>query len=287
MKRILTYILLSTVLQLCSCDRVRFEETEPVLVVEGWIDAGGFPKVMLTQSIPVSDKAHSLDDLGEYIIRWAKVTVSDGERSVILTGKYAPSYFPPYIYTTGDMRGEAGKSYTLTVQYGDFYATAETTIPSKVRVQGFDTGYNDGDYGITALVDDNPDEKNYYKFFVRVLERDSMFLSSNFAVIDDKDYRFPCKIPVEIGNSIVYDSENLHILTEKDKLLVKFAQVDSVAYSFWDKYKNLVELGQNVIFKYSTSLPTNITGGVGYWFGYGATEYMFEPYNHDNPIVVK
>ena len=272
---------------LFSCSQDEYDSAEPMLVVEGWIDAGGFPKVILTQTIPVSDKEHKLDDLGEYVIKWAKVTIFDGERSVVLTGKPSPDYFPPYIYTTGEMRGEAGKTYYLTVQYEDFYATAETTIPAKVKVEGFEAGYENDVYRIKALIDDNPLEKNWYKFFIKVFERDSMYLSSNFAVIDDKDYLFPCNIPVEFGKSPIYDSDRSYVLTEKDRVLIKFAQIDSVAYSFWDNYKNLVELGQNAFFRYSSSLPTNITGGVGYWFGYGASEYLFEPYNHANPVCIK
>ncbi|MBO7301951.1 MAG: DUF4249 domain-containing protein [Bacteroidaceae bacterium] len=270
-----------------SCTEDRFIETESMLVVEGWIDAGGFPKVILSQTISASDDEHSLDDLGEYIIKWAKVTVSDGERSVVLTGKYTPYYFPPYIYTTGEMRGEVGKTYYLTVQYEDFYATAQTTIPPKVEVNKFIKEGNDGKYCISALIDDNPDEKNYYKFFIRVLGRDSMYLSSNYAILSDKDYQFPCKIPVDIGKSPIYDNMHSYILTEKDSFLVKYAQIDSVAYNFWDNYKNIVELGQNPFFRYSNSLTSNITGALGYWFGYGATEYLFEPNKHDNPIRLK
>lgn len=270
-----------------SCAEDNFEGAEPVLVVEGWIDAGGYPKVSLTQNMPVSDKPQYFDDLGEYVIRWAKVTVSDGERTVVLTGKHSPGNFPPYIYTTGEMRGEAGKTYYLTVQYGSFYATAQTTIPPKVAVKRFDSGTENGVYGIKALVDDNPAEKNYYKFFIKVMGRDSIYLSSNFAVIDDKNYTFPCKIPVTLGKSRIFDNYNSYILTPKDCVMVKFAQVDSAAYTFWDKYKNIVELGQNPFFRYSSTLPTNITGGIGYWFGYGASEYLFEPYNHENPVTLK
>lgn len=285
MRSLLIYIL--TLLTVLSCTEDNYEDVEPVLVVEGWIDAGGFPKVSLTRNLPLSDKSHDIDNLGEYVIRWAKVTVSDGERSVVLTGKYTPGNFPPYIYTTGEMRGEEGKTYYLTVEYESFYATAQTTIPQKVAVKGFESGTEDGVYGIKALVDDNPDEKNYYKFFIKVLERDSMYLSSNFAVIDDKDYTFPCTIPVTIGRSRIFDTYDSHIMTEKDCVMVKFAQIDSFAYSFWDKYKNIVELGQNPFFRYSSTLPTNITGGIGYWFGYGASEYLFEPYNHANPVTLK
>ena len=87
-------------------------EGEERLVVEGWIDAGGFPIVMVTTSVPTSTEYQNIDDQKNHLARHAKITVSDGENSVILTGMDNKKYFPPYIYTTADMRGVAGKSYT-------------------------------------------------------------------------------------------------------------------------------------------------------------------------------
>lgn len=268
---------------LASCTEDKFIEAEEQIIVEGWIDAGKFPIVTLSKSIPVSDKAVSLDELSDYIIKWAKVTVSDGEKSVILTGKHSPKYFPPYIYTTSELRGVEGKTYYLTVEYKDFYATAQTTIPKRVGIEKIITDSDNGKYNLKAIMNDDPTEKNYYKFFMRVIGRDSMYLSSNFAVIDDKNYIFPCKIPLDIGASHIYDNMKRHVISEKDTLLIKVASIESVAYNFWDKYKDIIELGQNPFFRHSSSLPTNITGGLGYWFGYGATEYLCEPYNHENP----
>ena len=61
---------------------------QPALVVEGWIEDGGFPVVILSQTIPVSKGSQNMNDLIDYVIRWAKVTVSDGTDSVALIGKY-------------------------------------------------------------------------------------------------------------------------------------------------------------------------------------------------------
>ena len=104
-------------------------------------------------------------------------------------------------------------------------------------------------------------------------------------IIDDKDYTFPCSIPLEIGNSVLYDDNNQsYTVSEKDALLIKVAQIDSAAYNLWDDYKNITELGQNRFFSYSKSIRSNIIGGLGYWVGYGATEYLCKPYEHENPI---
>lgn len=258
------------------------------MVVEGWIDADGYPIVMLSQIIPASENEIKYDDLQDYIITGGKVTISDGENTVVLTGKKNMNYFPPYIYTTSKMRGEVGKTYYLTAQYKDYYATAEATIPAKAKVEKLYADNENGTYSIKAVINDNPDEKNYYKFFVEVIGRDNSYLSSNFAIIDDKDYTFPCTIPINIGHSSLYNKElQLYKISEQDRIMIKVAQIDKNAYDFWDGYKNIMELGQNLFFRYSNNVRSNISGGLGYWAGYGATEYLLNPYMHDKAIELK
>jgi hypothetical protein len=56
---------------------------------------------------------------------------------------------------------------------------------------------------------------------------------------------------------------------------VKFAQVDETSYRFWDAYTKSQSLNTNMFLATTTSLPSNITGGKGYWCGYGAvTQYL-------------
>ena len=285
-KIIYPLIIISLSLLLYSCTENKFVEAEPQIVVEGWIDAGGNPIVMLSQILPVSEQDITDEEIRDCIITWGKVTVSDGENEVVLTGKKSNNYFPPYIYTTSKMRGEEGKTYYLTVEYKNFYATAQTTIPPKAKIEKIVAEYKNEKYGINAIINDNPEEKNYYKFFVRVIGRDACYLSSNFAIIDDKYHTFPCSVPIDVGKSIFYNNEDLksYEISEKDKIMIKVAQIDSVIYNFWDDYKNIRELGINSFFRYSNCIRSNISGGLGYWAGYGATEYMLEPNKHNNPI---
>lgn len=288
MKYKITFLLIVTLLLFNSCTEERFIEAEPQIVVEGWIDAGGFPVVMLSQILPASQQEITEEDIKECIITMGKVTISDGKKEVVLTGKKSDNYFPPYIYTTSSMRGEEGKTYYLTAEYKKFYATAQTTIPPKGKIEKIVTGYQNEKYSINAVINDNPEEKNYYKFFVRVMGRDNSYLSSNFAVIDDENYTFPCSVPLNVGNSFLYANESKsYTISPTDRLLIKVAQVDRDTYNFWDDYKNILELGQNPFFRYSTSIRSNINGGLGYWAGYGAREYLLEPQNHDNPIELK
>ena len=126
MKKYLFFLIIAFAFAACNEDLDMEGDNASCLVVEGWIEDGGFPVVMLTRSLPVTTEYQSMDDLSDYMLRWARVTVSNGEDSVVLTGKYDRGYFPLFIYTTSRMRGEAGKEYTLTVEYRDYYATCRT-----------------------------------------------------------------------------------------------------------------------------------------------------------------
>ena len=89
-------IAVTMVLAGCATDVV-FSQDSPEIVVEGWIEDGGFPVVIVTTSVPVSTDYKDWDTLMDHLVRWAKVSISDGEKEVILTGKMDTDYFPPYI----------------------------------------------------------------------------------------------------------------------------------------------------------------------------------------------
>ena len=121
---ILTFFLAALML---SCEKRLLPEDQNVIIVEGWIDAGGQPVVMVTRSLPVRlrDDAIELEHLSDYVIKFARVTVSDGVNSVLLTGRVDTRYVPGYIYTSNFLTGEAGKTYTLTVRTGGQHLEAE------------------------------------------------------------------------------------------------------------------------------------------------------------------
>ena len=77
--------LLVLALLAAACTPTWQPEGEEKLVVEGWIDDGGFPVVMVTTSVPTSTEYQSIDDQKDHLVRHARVTVSDGETSVSLT----------------------------------------------------------------------------------------------------------------------------------------------------------------------------------------------------------
>ena len=262
---------LSALLLSCSGDYLPEQNDE--LVVEGWIEDNGFPVVILTKNINISNKYQSLDSLSSCIVRWAKVTVSDGEKSVVLTGRYMKGYTPPYIYTTSHFRGEAGKTYQLTVEYGDFHATATTTIPKTQKIDELSVercAQSDTLYQISLRYNDDEAEQNYYQIFTRVGGRDvRQYLAAYLGTIDNRVVKPKTKIPVYRGRDI-NTLDYTPYYTINDTVAVKFAHIDSTSYNFWYDYTRNLTTAGNMFFATAASLRSNIIGGTGYWCGMGS-----------------
>ena len=184
------YILLMLgIVGLWSCSGGVMPVSEPQVVVEGWIENGAAPIVIVTSTVPVTEEIKDVNELRQYIVTWAKVTVSDGTESIVLTGRRDDNQFPPYVYTTSRMKGETGKSYTVTVECSGRKATATTTIPEPVAleyVKATRSSEDDGKILLTAGLKDNAQEKNYYKSFVKIKGKDTYYHPSFMGLIDDE-----------------------------------------------------------------------------------------------------
>ena len=91
----------------CSDYGIDEKEASVKLVVEGHIDSGGYPVVILTASASPAEGNIAISDK---LIRWGKVTISDGDTTIIMTGGPNKKYFPPYTYSTFRMKGKPGSS---------------------------------------------------------------------------------------------------------------------------------------------------------------------------------
>lgn len=276
MKRLL-YISVIILLFVSCKEEDTFTPLPPDIVVEGWIENDRYPVVILTKTFPVSTEFQDPNNLEGYLVRWAKVTISDGENSVVLTGRYDKTYFPPYVYTTSWLKGEVGKTYYLTVEYDHFHATAKTTIPAPPQIDRYKVEKlpdSDKFYQITACFSDNPNEKNYYQFFTKTGVESNQFIGSYMGSIDDRNIKEHVEFPVYRGHA--YNEDDYYPnFSEGETVAVMFAQVDETSYRFWDAYTKSQVLNANMFLSTSTSLPSNISGGKGYWCGYGAVYDTF------------
>lgn len=247
------------------------------IVVEGWIESGSAPIVILSKTFTVTTEEETDED-ENIVLPWGKVTVSDGSETVVLTGDYDDRYFPPYVYSSSRIKGVPGHTYHLTVEYGDRLLTAQTTIPEVDSLEALSVTPcvgSDSLYQITAYYDDNPEMKDYYLFLTRIFNKESRYYPSLLGVVDDSQLGLHNQQIVQPGMHLlnlkaVEYSPYYHA---RDSVLVKFARVDATTYHIHKAYNEMVSLSSNPVFPSDISMPTNVEGGLGYWCGYAVTKY--------------
>lgn len=271
--------LLTLLALLCSCADDLSSSQQPRLVVEGWIDDGGFPIVFVTTSIPFKADMPSDYDISSHVIDWAKVSISDGERKVYLSGRVQHQYPVPYVYTTGELRGQSGHTYTLIVDCPPFFAKATTTIPHRAKVDSFRTlpvEGNDTLFQLFACVSHKVDEAGGYKFFVKRKGKDDDYISSYMGLYSQKNISPISELPVYNGHKM-NNKDFTPYFSIRDTLRVKFAAVGQDSYDFWTDYEAMVSLSRNPFFASGNNMRSNVNGALGYWCGYGANQYTIMP----------
>lgn len=272
MKTLIYSILFMTVLLPSCVDNEELPFT-PELVVEGWIENDGFPVVLLGQTLPISD---SNQDINDYTVKWAKVTISDGDTTIILTGGHDANYLPPYKYTTYNMTGRIGKTYTITAEYQNMRATATTTIPEPAKIDSLQVirCEDDTSYYIKAYFQDVTIEQPDYYILFSKRQKDKVYLFPSMGAISD-EYT-DRQITADIFRGTDYYSqikrEDTQYFKQGDVVQIKISHADEATYRFWKSYSNYKELSSNMFFPYSQNMVSNIIGGKGYWCGYGTTK---------------
>lgn len=246
-------------------------------MVEGYIDHNGFPVVMVTTTVLVNSSGESLDSLSHHLLRWARVAVSDGEKEVVLTGMVDKKYVPPYIYTTSRLKGASGKTYTLTVDYGDCHATAVTTIPQCPKVDSVrvSPAVQDSLCSVVLSFSQEGNKRAYYKAFVRRGRYGKQWLPSPLATVNGELIDGASHLVINRPDLITDTNHYSPYFSYSDTISIKFAQIDERAYRFWSDFDNHVNFSHNMLFPSFNNLRGNIDGGMGCWYGCGAVYGSF------------
>lgn len=268
---------------LAACEGDLNTDSTPEIVIEGSIAEGDFPVVFVTTTVPMNTNEGytPLDSLEHHVLNWARVAINDGERTVVLTGRINHRYSIPCYFTTGEMRGEAGKTYHIDVTYGDYHATATTTIP-KIRptvdsLSVSRTESNENLISIEAHV--SPQQAGgYYQFLVGAEERENDFFPSFLGLYTDQNIESGAILPIyRSHNRLEYSKETfLANFYPTEKVHIRFASIERQAYDFWNAFEKFVSMGNNLLFPTIENLPSNIHGGIGIWYGYSYSEYFID-----------
>lgn len=282
MKKISEIILLLLVVTSCQSDlEYKISGYTQKIIVEGFISTGEYPKVYLTLNFPLSKSTDSINIL-ENVIRTAKVTISDGVNTEILTSGWETNkrHFPPYMYVGTEIKGQEGKTYYLTVDYSGYSLHATTTIPKAVSIQNFEFSAIKGSYNLSSLfmnLDIDPTIKNSYRVFTQK-KKDGYFIetqflyNSEFTLSGNNKFMISPKV-TELDASFAEGGNFL----KGDTVLVKLCTIDSTSTQFFkaltlfstsNGIANDLFIGEKYKLKSNISVP-----GFGIWYGNGVRYY--------------
>lgn len=269
------YILFLLIIVVCSCNNDTFSDgikLESKLAVEGWIEEGDGPQVILSRTIPINDVIDSTNVL-DHVIRSAKITVSDGETTEVLRVKNDDDRVPPFVYFGSEIIGKAGKVYTLKVEYLNRVLEATTSIPKTVPI--ISATYekkNVSDATGYAFIkfDDPVNEKNYYQIATKIDKKEPIFVPAFYGNLDDEKFETH-SVSMQINRGILLfpKTKFTPYFTDGDLIFVKLRTMNKEAFDFWNSWQNEIVNSKNPIYPSNTSLKSNIKGGVGIWAGYG------------------
>jgi hypothetical protein len=269
-----------------SCERdidIDLGDAAIRVVVEGAIEQGEKPRILLTRSRGFFDEVptDSIEFITKTLILDANIIISDGTVTETMSLTLSNEY-PFLFYTTANMVGEVGKTYSIVIQADGKILTSSTTIPPPVPV---DTSYfglnifdqNEDSLGFVFIRYTDPDTiGNAYRLFLR---RNSFpsFLPARGSVSDD---RFSNGLTIEFfaGNPLPpfvgFGEARREDFFFKlgDTIYTKFCTIGIREFEFFNTLEAAVSSNGNP-FSVPVLIKSNISGegGLGVWCGYGVT----------------
>jgi hypothetical protein len=276
---ILLFLIVAVIFNSCEKEiDLKLPKQESKLVVEGYIEQGQPAYVFLTKSASYFDPVDSTS-LFSSIVMDASVKISDENNSEQLILGIVNA-FPPIAYVGNTIKGEIGKSYTLTVDWNGQTYTATTTIKNTVKWDSlwFKLKDNSDSIGnIFASATENGSTQDYYRAYTKILHVDDDFVPIFGSVWDDKFFNgesFVAQLYHGFASNIIPpDQDNSRGLGYKlgDTVVTKLCTMDFKSFTFWKAAESEIYSGGNP-FASTTSVPSNISNGaLGCFTGYGAT----------------
>jgi Domain of unknown function (DUF4249) len=296
-------------LTLLSCEKevvVDLPATEPKLVVEGTIEKGQPPIVLLTRTQSYFAPT-DLNSIASIFVSGAHITVNDGTNTVTLQEIAFAGLTPEllaqaaeltgidptllasisvYSLLDGSMIGESGRTYTLNVTGAGKNCSAVTTVPNVVpwdstwwRLAELNADDDSSGYVWGRLSDPDTLGNGYRHYGRRIYSQDtnfvedSRFISPLGTTFDDK---YLNGLTVDLfavrGRSPFTDNsedKTAGFFLRGDTVIMKLVSMGLKEADFYITYDNNVA-SQGDIFSTPANARTNINGGLGIWAGWAA-----------------
>ncbi|MFN5640903.1 MAG: DUF4249 domain-containing protein [Sphingobacteriales bacterium] len=278
-KHLKILVSLCLTLFLYSCEKeieIELDETLPKLVVDGSIENGRPPLIVLNKSLEYFGTLSS-DALLQSFVRKADVTIStNGQIFKLIEDSVKVDRNFLYYYTQPLLIGKLNTRYTLTIKTGSQTFTAETTIPSITR--SIDSLWwekvtieKDSSYArLKMKTTDKPGFGDYIRYFTQQ-NKDQFFpgLNSVFddQIIDGRTYTIA--VDKGVNKNLPFEEANLYF-KRGDTATLKLCNIDKATYDFWRTFEfNFQSIGNP--FSSPIKVLGNISGNaLGYFGGYAA-----------------
>lgn len=280
-------IILIGMVTLYSCEKtvtVELPAVDPMLVVEGYVETGKAPYVILSRSLEYFGSIN-LNEVLQQTVQGATVIINDGVQSDTLL------QFPGYgIYFSQHLTGIPGRDYRLSVYSGGETLSAVTHLPLPVPLDSVwwkVDGRRDSLGFAWAHLTDPDTLGNCYRWFAQRInqytygpyagqQKDSTFIAPLGSVFEDK-FINGTSFDFNVVRGKAYNSNKQDDLDEEnfffkrgDTIVVKFCSIDRASFEFWRSEETQVSNNGNP-FGSITPISGNIEGGLGVWCGYSTT----------------
>ena len=278
-------VILAMFLLLTSCEKnidFKTEEQGTTLVVDGTIEDGIAPKIVLMNSLNFFSAINPQIAANSFVHN-AIVTLSDGTKTTTLKEYTTPIGlgYNLYYYSNdntmpaNNIFGEQGKKYDLKIVVDGKEYLSSTHIPvlaKKCDSLWWKTVPNNPDSTLVSLLGkfvDPPGLGNYIRYFTKI-NSDNFLPGENSAfddqVLDGKTYSLQIEQGVDRNNPT--DDKVKGFFHKGDTVTLKFCNIDKATYTFWNTWEFA---NQSIGNPFSTpnKVINNINnGGLGAFCGY-------------------
>jgi hypothetical protein len=278
----LIFILVSLV----ACEKnINFDlkNATDVLVVDGNIENGRAPEIMLTQSLDFFNTL-SADQLANSFVHNAFVTISNGvkthqlkEYSILL-----PNGYKAYRYSIDSSNlataflGQINTQYTLYIKSEGKEYRASTLIPPLAKkldsLWWMPTPFPKEVDDVTVMVQvtDPPGLGNYIRYFTKI--NNEPFLPGRNSVADDQvinDVTYRIELEPGLDRNLTKPKENPSF-KKGDVVTLKVCNIDRDAYNFFSTWEFAFQSIGNPFSQPNKVMGNISNGALGAFYGYGA-----------------
>lgn len=278
LKKILILLITLTVIG-CSISNSEIEKSDK-LTVEGQIREGEFAEIFLSNSILFEGVIDSLT-VAKSVESKAKITLTNGEVTEVLTLKKDDSRFPFLFYRSNLIKGEIDAEYNLTVNIRGKEFNAHTKIPKVATVEDItflqaqkDGLITPGVKNVRLLIRNRQEQTSYYKILIKNENESKFEFASPFIVSTENVFTETFPIIVNYNRFTSGSKESLLFVGEVFE--IKLIAIAKAQFDFWKKVRGEEsDIIENAAF--TQEVPSNISNGAfGYWSGENVTAIKFK-----------